>query len=127
MPETQGYFDSFRRWFDKVVDTVIVTEERLTDLAFGYHGQIDLLVKSKHGEILLVDLKTPLIKAKQWQTQMAAYRHLVEKSEYPNPDRTGSLRLSPDGGIPTMDWYESHIEDFNIFLSCLNSYRYFKK
>jgi hypothetical protein len=124
-PDHQGYVDSFCQWFDKVVDTVIVTEERLIDMVFSYHGQIDALVQSKHDDILLVDLKTPPIKAKQWNIQMSAYKHLVEISEYPNPDRVGSLRLSPDGKTPKMDFYERHIEDFNIFLSALNCYRYF--
>lgn len=124
-PDHQGYIDSFRRWFDKIVDTVIATEERLADIAFGFHGQIDLLVKAKHGEILLPDLKTPLSKSKAWRVQMAGYKHLVDISDYPNPDRVGSLRLSPEGKTPSMEWYEKGAEDFNIFLSALNCYRFF--
>jgi hypothetical protein len=124
-PEHQGYVTSFQRWFDAMVQEVILAEERLTDITFGYHGQIDILAKMKTGEIDLVDLKSPLAKSKSWAAQLSGYKRLVDFSEYPSPDRVGSLRLSPDGKTPRMDWYENGIQDFNAFLSCLNCYRYF--
>jgi hypothetical protein len=124
-PEVEPYFNSFRRWFDHVVDEVLLCEERLTDEDFGYHGEPDTVVKSKHQEIILVDLKTPVTKTKTWRVQLAAYKNLVEKYKGVKVDRVGSLRLSPEGKTPKMDYYEYQAQDFNIFLSSLNCYRFF--
>lgn len=126
-PAYQGYIDSFRRWYDAVVDVLIFAEERLADMQFGFHGQPDLLVKSKYGEILMVDLKTTAAKSKVWRLQLAAYSHLVTLA-YPDtgPFRAGSLRLSPVGKTPKMDWYDgSGATDLNVFVSALNVFRYF--
>lgn len=125
-PEAAPYFASFRRWFDHVVDEILLCEERLTDDVFGYHGEPDILVKSKHQEIILVDLKTPVTKTKTWRIQLAAYKNLVEKNKGVTVDRVGSLRLSPEGETPKMDYYEYQAQDFNIFLSALNTYRFFR-
>jgi hypothetical protein len=128
--ECAGYVDSFRGWFDTIVEEVLLIEERLFDEANGYCGQIDLLVGTKQGEIWLIDVKTPLALSKSWRVQLAAYHHLCDLWAEKNNvclDRYGSLRLRPDGGIPAVDWYEgSAAPDFNIFLSALNCFRFFK-
>lgn len=126
-PAIVGYVDSFRRWFDKIVGEVLLVEERLFDEANGYCGQIDLLVSTKGGELWLVDLKSPVTLSKSWRVQIASYKNLVEINGH-KLDRAGSLRLRKDGGIPAMDWYEgSAAQDFNIFLSALNCFRFFKE
>ena len=128
--DAKGYIKSFDRWFDKIVGEVLLVEERLFDDANGYCGQIDLLVQTKQGEIWLVDLKSPVILSKSWKVQIAAYGRLCDLWSVKNNvniDRCGSLRLRKDGGIPAMDWYEgSALQDFNIFLSALNCFRFFK-
>jgi hypothetical protein len=125
-PEIVGYVDSFRRWFDKMVGEVVLVEERLFDEANGFSGQLDLLVATKQGELWMPDLKTPMALSKSWRVQIAAYKFLAEISGN-KPDRCGSLRLRRDGKIPAMDWYEgSAAQDFNIFLSALNCWRFFK-
>jgi hypothetical protein len=120
-----GYIESFDRWYEAVVAEAILVEGRLFDDANGYSGQIDLLVKTTHGETWLCDLKTPAQLAKSWRLQIAAYRHLCELNNY-KIDCAGSLRLHSDGGTPKMEWYkESGGRDFSIFLSALNCFRYF--
>lgn len=120
-----GYVDSFRLWFDAVVNEVLCTEWELEDSRFGFLGHPDLLVSSKEGKTLLVDLKSPVTKSKSWRLQLAAYAHLCRKAGY-QPDKIGSLRLHPEGKPPKMDWYEgSETQDFTVFLSCLNAYRFF--
>lgn len=126
-PDVEPYLTSFRRWFDKVVDDVMLCEQRITDDKFGFHGEPDLLVRSKHQEIILTDIKTPVTKMKTWRVQLAAYNNLCEKYTGINIHRVGSLRLSPDGKTPKMDYYDYQSQDFNIFLSCLNTYKYFKQ
>lgn len=122
----EGYVESFQRWFDLMVDEVIFTEERLADVALGFHGQPDWVVKSRHEGIIHPDLKTPVTSQKAWRLQIAAYDHLIEINKGFIPDRSGSLQLRPDGGIAKMNYYEgSRLQDFNVFLSVLNVYRFF--
>ena len=120
-----GYVDSFRLWFDTVVDSVFFVEWELKDHRFGFVGHPDILCFSKNHETLLVDLKSPVTKSKSWRLQLAAYAHLCRQAGY-SPDKIGTLRLHPEGKPPKMDWYEdSETQDFTVFLSCLNAYRYF--
>ncbi len=119
------YVESFKRWHSHVVEHVILCEQRITDEDFGYHGEPDLLVKSKSQEIILLDLKTPVTKTKTWRIQLAAYTNLCRKLLDMKIDRVGSLRLSPEGKTPKMDYYEYQDKDFAIFVSALNCYRFF--
>jgi hypothetical protein len=123
-PETSGYVASFRVWFEAIVDEVILVEERLVDPGLGYSGQIDLLVRTKQGEIWLVDLKTPLALSKGWRLQLAGYFRLCDVAGY-HPDKAGSLRLSPDGKMAKMDFYEESAIDLMRFMESLDLYRYF--
>ena len=123
-PEVEGYVNSFRRWFDLMVADVLLVETRLVDLEFLYHGEPDLIIKAKHGEIILVDNKTPVQLVKTWRLQCAGYVNLATKNGM-RPDKAGSLRLSPDGGIARMTFYENSLTDFNYFLMALNLYRLF--
>lgn len=122
--EIKGYIESYQRWFDLVVDEVLLVEERLIDADLGYHGEPDLLIKAKYCEIILVDNKTPVQLYKAWQLQCAGYNNLVTKN-ITKPDRTGSLRLHPEGGIAKMEYYENRLQDLSLFLSALNLHRFF--
>lgn len=125
-PETDGYVTSFRRWFDVMVDDVLLVEERIVDPDFGFHGEPDLIIKSKSEEILLIDNKTPRQLVKSWRLQCAAYRHLATCKGI-DAVRTASLRLEPDGGIAKMEYYDHSLKDFNLFLQCLNIFRFFHR
>jgi len=124
-PEIQGYYQSFIRWFGLMVDEVVLVETRLVDPGFMYSGQIDLLAISKdQGDLILVDLKTPMALSKSWRLQLAGYNNLCFIDGH-CPDRIGSLRLSPDGKMAKMEWYTNSAEDFNYFVQALNLYRFF--
>ena len=122
--ECYGYVESFNRWFELVVDDVLLVETRLVDMGFAYHGEPDLIIKAKHGEIILVDNKTPIQLVKTWQLQCAGYFNLADKNGM-RPDKCGSLRLDPKGGIAKMTFYENSLQDFNLFLQALNLHRFF--
>jgi hypothetical protein len=128
-PEYQGYFDSFQRWFDAMVQTVILVEKRLMHPTWNYDGQPDLVCTFKGDErIILIDLKTPQTKHIAWPVQMSAYSELIIVSENIFSNRVGSLRLSDDGKSAKFEEYTQNLcEYFNIFLSCLNVYNYFYK
>jgi len=123
-PEFSGYLDSFRRWFDLLVEDVLLVEERLVDPALGFHGCPDLVVRTKQGEIILVDLKTPQALMATWKWQLSAYDHLIEKCKGWKVDRAGSLRLRPEG-VALMKYYEGGDRRRNlaVFLSALNVYK----
>ena len=123
-PEVVGYFDSFRRWFDVMADEVLLAETRLVDEGFLFHGEPDLIIKSKTEGVILIDNKTPVQLVKTWRLQCAGYVNLATKNGM-KPDHTGSLRLHPDGGIAKLDYYENSLTDFNYFLQALNLWRLF--
>lgn len=124
-PEYQGYLDSFHRWMDLMVEDVPMVEERLFDLQLGYHGTPDLVVRSRQGEIILVDLKTPKALMPTWKWQVAAYDHLIKKCKGWSVDRAGSLRLHPEGKAASMKYYDGGDRRRNlaVFLSALNVYK----
>ncbi len=123
-PECQGYLDSFRRWLDLMVEDVLLVEERLVDPVYGFHGCPDLVIRSKQGEIILVDIKTPQSLIATWKWQLAAYCYLIEKCKGWKVDRVGSLRLRPEG-VALMNYYEGkdRRRDLAVFLSALNVYK----
>jgi hypothetical protein len=105
----EGYYHSFIAWFDLMVKEVVLVEQRLTDSDLMYSGQIDLLARSKDkGDLILVDLKTPLCEVNSYV-----------------PDRIGSLQLSPDGKMAKMEWYKESAMDLNYFVQALGLYRFF--
>ena len=126
-PEVQGYFDSFKLWFDSFVDTVIEVEPLWESHKWGYCGSPDLLLIMRHSQcsIDIWDLKTSKASGKTWPGQLAAYRNLAIENKYDQIGRVGSLRLKEDGGMPLADEYQYSDRDFAAFLSALNAWRYF--
>ena len=126
-PDIAGYCDSFRLWFDAVVSEVISVEEEFIDDDFGFCGHPDLVVKSKQGEILLVDLKSTLMHPRTFELQCAAYTHLIEKKHGIKIDRAGTLHLSKEGKTPRMRWTENNREAITIFLQLLSVHVWLNK
>jgi len=123
-PDCAGYFLSFTQWAELMVKEVIFIEEEFVDENHGYMGHPDMGVVLKDGSCALIDLKTPLALQKIWAGQIAAYLNLI-KHKYPPIKKGGSLRLSPDGRMAKMKWYEDSANDLAAFISLLNGYRYF--
>lgn len=123
--EWQGYFDSFRRWFDLYVDEVIFVEERFHNHQFFYNGKADLGAVLMDGRRVVVDYKTPAAEYPTWKSQIAAYCELAEQV-YPPGFEGMSLRLRRDGKPARATVYDSSGNDYAAFLSALAAYRYFK-
>lgn len=122
----QGYFESFRRWFDKYVKKVHLVETTLEDPDLGFCGTIDIIVTMIDGIITLPDYKTGKTKMRITLGQVAAYKHLARKNGFP-VERTGALYLKEDGAPAVFDWYQEIERDFLAFIHALNAYRYFVK
>lgn len=123
--EWQGYFDSFRKWFDLCVDQVIFTEERFFDQLYCYNGKPDLGVLLMDGRRVVVDYKTAVTEAPTWKSQVSAYCELAENKYPPHFDGM-SLRLKKNGKMPKANIYNSTGNDYAAFLAALTAYRYFK-
>ncbi len=119
--EWQGYFESFKTWFDNFVDRVFFVERRLQCDTYCFTGKLDLGVQLIDMRKVIVDLKTPLQESPTWCAQLAAYRYL---SKF---DECMSLKLDPKGASARAIGYEHSDTDFAIFLNALNAYRYFAK
>ena len=125
-PELEGYYVSFVRWFDELVDTVIEVEPLWEDHKWGYCGSPDLLLILKgEQDISIWDLKTSKSSGKTWACQLAGYRNLALANGYDRIGRVGSLRLKIDGGMPLADTYDYSDRDFSAFTAALTAYRYF--
>ncbi len=131
--EWQGYFESFKTWFDNFVDRVFFVERRLQCDTYHFTGKIDLGVRLIDGRNVVVDLKTPLQESPTWCAQLAAYLDLVMKSlDIDLILKTSgidcmALKLDPRGTSAKAIVYQHSDDDFLAFLSALNAYRYFAK
>lgn len=127
--ELIGYFDSFQRWFDGAVESVVFTEERFTNDLWGFTGQPDLGCIIKGDELLNIwDYKTPYSAVLYWRCQLAAYKFLVENDKL-NPrkvGRIGTVRLRRDGGKALLDEVTDQVPALNAFMGALQAYRYLK-
>lgn len=121
----QGFVTSFERWYDSQVQDVILLEQRLVHPAYLYHGEPDLIVRLKTGKVALIDIKTPLMAARSWHIQVAAYRELG-KANKTKIDAAGTIQLDRDGMVPKIIWSKDTGADLAIFLQMLNIHRYMK-
>ena len=126
-PEWQGYYDSFRSWYELFVKEPILIEERLVHDGYGFHGQPDLIFRNKQDEMCLVDYKTGAVTQKRWSLQISAYEELANENKL-EVIRSGYVKLTVDGKqgafIDTSDLATN--KNFHIFRSALNVYRFMK-
>jgi hypothetical protein len=127
--EWQGYFESFKTWFDNFVDRVFFVEKRFQCDSFFYTGRIDLGVRLIDRREMIVDLKTPLQESPTWCAQLAAYLTLIIESIETEMDGVAcmALKLDPGGTSAKAIVYQYSDDDFAAFLSALNAFRYFSK
>lgn len=127
--ECEGYFTSFRRWADSMVEEVVLVEERLVCPAYGFTGMPDLVCRLKgDDELVLGDYKTGQVASKGWRLQTAAYRYLAEKKLARIITRTFSLQPRPDGKrAKFLEYSKSLTPDFAVFLSALQVFKFFNE
>ena len=125
--EYRGYFESFKRWADAVIEDVILVEKRLIDEKLAFCGKPDMVVKLKGDKgFSLPDIKTGQATLRAWQIQSAAYRHLARVNGI-ETSRGFPIRLKEDGSgiLPIIDYSKNIQKDFNVFQGLLNSYKFF--
>jgi len=123
--DVHGYVKSFRRWFDDMVQDVILVEQRLAHPGYYYHGEPDLIVKLKDGYCALIDIKTPVMSSKSWHLQVAGYRELARANAM-ETSIAGWIQPDRDGKTPRVTWAKDNNADLVCFLQMLNIHRYMK-
>jgi hypothetical protein len=129
--ETEGYFQSFKNWFDAHVCRVAMEpEQELKDEKLGLVGHMDLghLILND-GRNVLLDIKTPVQYRSSWSLQLAAYWHLVKLATNLTIIKPGVLMLDPDGGTAKVKWVEeeekmSMDQLFSLFMQALNLFKF---
>ncbi len=127
--ECKEYVNSFKKWFDTMVDKVYHTELRLNHPIYKFSGKFDMLVhiKSDPADIITVlDIKTPQTKSLSWELQTAAYQILLEDVLDFKIGRRIALILNKDGKIAKPIEHTDHKKDKDLFLKCVEIHRFFK-
>ena len=78
--ETRPYVESFKQWWNKGHEVVMV-EQRFWCDELKITGQVDLIIKTEEG-LVIVDLKTSSKHSKTWQAQGCAYAYLAHAAGY---------------------------------------------
>ena len=130
IPDREGYFESFKAWFDRYVKEVVCVESEFISVDFNYISHIDLVCYLTDSRRVVVDYKTPAAPSKTWRLQLASYRHVfIEELRRGGADDLKvdcmSLRLMKDGKPAKAICYNENVQDFAVFLSCLNVHRFF--
>lgn len=127
--DCRNYVDSFKDWFDSMVDDVIMIEERMNSEKYRLSGKFDLLVKLKGCDCFtLVDIKTPLAVSRTWPLQTAAYRMLLREDKGINAGRRACLMLPrTEGALPMFIEYKEHERDEALYLKALELHRFFQR
>lgn len=124
----QGYFDSFRRWFDAEAGEVLAVEERIFNDALRVCGQLDLLMYLDHSPKnlpLVIDIKTPTIVYHTWSAQVSAYKVLAEHAKKIVTGVPCSLQVKEDGSMAKLRPVDNFETALRYWLKALECYHYF--
>lgn len=126
LPEDEGYWESLEDWIDSMVDHVYDVEPELVDESLGFVGHPDLICKI-NGKNYVVDWKTPQKESKGWRIQLAAYCHLADSNyrHHSHAWRGMAVQPHPEGKLAKATPYQRQAQDFAVFVSALNCWRYF--
>ncbi len=117
--ETQGYVESFKKWWDTGVQVVSV-EERFWDDELQITGQVDMIIQTPDG-LAILDLKTSSSPSKTWQAQGSAYAYLAKRAGY-DIKSIQFLHLSKIGKAPKLHTYPV---DDSFFLAIFRTFKHF--
>lgn len=110
-----------------MVEKVILVETRLISKKYGYCGKPDLIAALKGNDFnTLIDFKTGQAVQKWWSLQSASYRNLAQEDKGIITKNSISVRLKPDGSGGLANESLPYQQCLNVFLSELNSFKFFK-
>lgn len=123
-----NYIKSFDIFWDEsshIFDEAKVTlEKRLYCDDLLITGAIDCIIETPE-KTFIFDWKTSSKPQKTWNLQGAAYRYLLEVNDYQNITDSVFVHIKKDGSKPDMHQFKNYYEDLEIYMKCLELYRYF--
>jgi hypothetical protein len=126
--DCKNYVESFKEWFDEMVESVVHNEVRMNSKKYRVSGKFDMIVKIKGDPgLTIVDLKTPASHSLSYPLQTAAYRLLAQECLNVTADRRICLMLPKHGGKAKVFEHTDHEKDQDLFLQALKLYRHFNK
>lgn len=117
--DIKGYYESFLQLPNHAY---LETPARFYCDEHKITGECDAIYMDTEGRLVLVDFKTPARESKTWMLQGSAYSYLAKKIGSFPIEKIEFIKLSKDGKAPKVYSYE---EDFELYLKCLDAYRYF--
>lgn len=117
--ETSGYVESFKKWWSKGHDVVLM-EQRFWDDELKITGQVDMILRTPDG-LAVVDLKTSYRPSNTWEAQGSAYAYLAKKAGH-DIKKIFFIHLNKYGNEPKI--YEYPVDD-SFFLAILRVYNHF--
>ncbi|MFI0477764.1 MAG: PD-(D/E)XK nuclease family protein [Candidatus Rhabdochlamydia sp.] len=119
--ETRPYVESFKKWWEKGHE-VLMVEERFWDNELEITGQVDMIIRTPDG-LAIVDFKTSSKPSKTWAAQGAAYAYLAKKAKH-DIKKIYFLHLLKTGKEAKI--YEYPIDD-SFFFAILRVWEHFYK
>jgi ATP-dependent exoDNAse (exonuclease V) beta subunit len=123
-----NYIKSFDVFWDEsshIFDNAKVTlEKRLFCDDALITGAIDCIIETPE-KTFIFDWKTSLKPQKTWKLQGAAYRYLLEVNGYQNITDPVFVHIKKDGSKPELHRFTNYLEDLEIYMKCLELFRYF--
>ncbi len=117
-----GYFNSFKRWYDRNAKACLICEQTYTDSVLGFTGRPDLVLALRSGLTALIDIKTPVTDSPSWKVQLAAYRYLLQESGV-KIDTCIALQPRINGSMAKVHRWDEWGDYFAVFLAALNAHR----
>jgi hypothetical protein len=117
--EVKGYVHSALNWIES--HKFLEKPKRIYCDKYEICGEVDGLYYDGNG-ITLFDFKTSSRVSKTWPLQLSAYAYLL-RSVGIEVNNIEIIHLNKKGGDPTVIKYE---ENFDLFLNCLEIYKYLK-
>lgn len=123
-----GYISSYTNWFDRMVDEVLLVEQRFYNDPLRLTGAIDLVaVVSGDKSPSIIDIKTCSVKSSTWNLQLSAYKWLYNSDLNMGikAERRIVVQLNKEGKPPKIHEYTNHEKDLDLYFSALRLWRYF--
>lgn len=117
--ETQGYVESFKKWWGRGIK-LIEMEKRFWDDKLHITGQVDFIIE-EDSQLVIVDIKTSSRPSKTWAVQGAAYAYLAKNAGY-SIKRIYFLHLNKTGKEPKIHEY---MVDDSFFFAVFKTFIHF--
>ncbi len=118
--EECGYFESYRKWYGRVLPEFIQSEKRYFCDKKMLSGCIDgLVIMPGSDAVVLIDFKTSAQESSEtWKMQAHLYYYLIKESGEKVSDKFLFIKLDKTGELPKVFQYDY---DSNIHAKCMEA------